>query len=276
MWRDIRYGLRQLGQKKLFGSTVVLLLSIGIGANTLIFSFVNALLLKPLPIRSPETLLLLEKTRKKQVRPDTSFFYRQFERIAQEKTLFSAAVAEEDWSDNSFQPFDDSDSIRLITTQIVSPNYFSELGIRAVAGRVLTEGDAVAVSEIPVVLSYQFWQAQFQKNHGVIGRKIRVKNYPFLVVGILPPQFHSLDVERAPDIRFPISAAPILTGSTVTEPGGNRPITFQILVRLARGVSLDPAAAAMLPKVQPMEEHLWRDWYARGRNDWDRQIWRQT
>ncbi len=259
MWRDLNFGIRQWSRKKLLAATIVLLLSAGIGANTLIFSFVNVVLLKPLPVRNPENLFLVQKVRVKQVRPDTWFFYRQFEQLAREKTVFSSVVAEQVWSDISFQPLSTSDSVRLITTQIVSPNYFSELGIRAIAGRVLTKGDAADSGDIPAVLSYQFWQRQFHKSRDIIGRTIRVKDYPFRVVGILPEEFHGLDVERAPDVRFPISAARLLTGATVDAPDANDPISFQILARLAPHVSPVQAATAELPTVQRMEEMLWRE-----------------
>jgi hypothetical protein len=117
---------------------------------------------------------------------DTSFFYRQFQAVSQNKKLFSAAIAEQEWFSGNLQPFSASDSVRLVTTQIVSPNYFSELGVRALRGRVLNAADTAASSDIAVVLSYQFWESQFNRDPAIIGRKIRVKNYPFLVVGILP------------------------------------------------------------------------------------------
>ncbi len=277
MWRDLRYGIRQLRGKKLFGITIILLLALGIGSNTTIFSFVNSLLLRSLPVRSPENLYLLQKMRTRQVRPDTSFFYRQFEVINREKTIFTGAVGEQDWAGNSFQAFADGDTVQLVTTQIVSPNYFTELGVKAIAGRVLDADDATVFSNIPVVLSYRFWSTQFKRRPDVLGQTIRVKNYPFLVVGVLPSGFHSIEVDRSPDIRFPISAARLLTGSTVTEPGGDYPIRFQILTRLAPGVSSKRAAAAILPVLDEMEETLWRDWYVRSsrpfpKTDVDEQI----
>jgi macrolide transport system ATP-binding/permease protein len=263
MWRDVQYGVRQISRRKLFSVVVILLLAVGIGANTVIFSFVNALMLKALPVRAPENLYLLQKMRVKQVRPDTSFYYRQFQAVAQNKTLFSGVIAEQEWFSGNLQPFSASDSVRLITTQIVSSNYFSELGVKAIRGRVLNEADAAASSDIPIVLSYQFWASQFNRDQSIIGRKIRIKKYPFLVVGILPREFRGIEVERAPDVRLPICAAPILTGSTVMEPAGEWPTAFQILTRLAPGVSQDQAAAAIFPAINGMEETLWRDWYTR-------------
>ena len=77
MWTDIQYALRQIRRGKLFSLSLILLLAVGIGANTLIFSFINELLLKPLPVRDPKTLLMLEMNRQKQVRPQIEFFYSQ-------------------------------------------------------------------------------------------------------------------------------------------------------------------------------------------------------
>ncbi|MDQ2844157.1 MAG: ABC transporter permease [Acidobacteriota bacterium] len=263
MWRDIKHGFRQLRGKKLFGITIILLLTLGIGSNTVIFSFVNSLLLRRLPVRVPENLYLLQKERPRQVRSDTSFFWQQFEAVDRRRTIFSAAVAEQAWAGNSFEAFSRGHTVRLIATQIVSPNYFSELGVKAVAGRVLTAADATGSSTIPVVLSYQFWSSQFNQSFDILNRTIRVKNYPFLVVGVLPRGFPGIDADRVPDVRFPISAALPLTGSSVAEPSGDYPIGFQILTRLAPGVSGRQASAAILPVVDEMEEPLWRNWYAR-------------
>jgi hypothetical protein len=136
---------------------------------------VNALLLNPLPVRNAEKLYLLEKMRVKQVRPDTSFFYRQFEAVAQQKEVFSSVIAEQEWGEGSFQSLSEGES----------------------------EAEATASSDIPAVLSYQFWASEFNRDKGVIGRVIRVNNYPLLVVGILAREFHGIDVEGAPDVRLP-------------------------------------------------------------------------
>ncbi len=156
----------------------------------------------------------------------------------------------------------------MVTTQLVSPNYFSALGIKPFAGRLLESTDANVSASVPVVLSNQFWAAEFNRARAIIGRTIRVRNYPFLVIGVLPEGFHDIDVERAPDLRFPISAAPLLTGNTVREPGGDNLIQFQILVRLAKGVPPQRAAEFIMPKLQEMEDSLWHDWYVRSTRTW--------
>ncbi len=163
MWRDFQFGARQLSRNKLLSGVIVALLAVGIGANTLIFSFIESLLLKPLPVRDPQSLLLLEKIRERQVRPDTGFFYRQFESISARKDLFSSVVAEQQFESSSFVPLDKNDSVRLISTAIVSPNYFTELNIHAILGRVLTASDATLTSKIPVVISYQVLAVSVQQ-----------------------------------------------------------------------------------------------------------------
>ncbi len=257
MWRDIEYGFRQIRRKKLFSAVVVLLLGIGIGATTLVFSFVNTLLLKPLPVRDPQNLYLLERNYPQQVSPDTSFGYRQYEYLRGRRDIFSNVVAEESFSENSLVPLGESKTVRLVMQEIVSPNYFSDLGVHALLGRVLTEADTTATSDIPVVLSDQFWQSEFNRDPKIIGRRLRLKKFPFLIVGVLPREFHSIDIERAPDVRMPISASLILNGHAVTDVDyvsrGAFGLGFELLARLKPGVPSGVAAKAILGDSQDLE-----------------------
>ncbi len=96
MWRDVQNGLRQMRRNQFLSAVIILLLTIGIGANTAIFSFVNGLLLQSLSVRNPQNLYLLQTNQPKQVRPDTSFFYRQYDAVAQaSSSVFSTAIAEQ-------------------------------------------------------------------------------------------------------------------------------------------------------------------------------------
>lgn len=273
MGRDIRYALRQIGRNKLLSLAVPLLLAVGIGANTLIFSFINELLLKRLPVRDPQSLLMLEKNRQQQVRPDTEFFYSQVEDLTRRKDLFSSVIAEESLEERTqsdFLPLTTGDTTRLIATEIVSPNYFADLGVSAILGRVLTEADAGSSPQIPVVLSYQFWQSQFNADRAVLGKTIRVKSYPFMIVGILPREFHSLDIDRSPDVRFPTSAAFALTGHSISDPKQEF-LGFRVVVRLAPGVTQTQAATAILPSLQASTVALWRDSELAADHPWSRE-----
>jgi hypothetical protein len=207
MWRDLQYGFRQLARRRLFSAVVILLLSIGIGSNTLVFSLVDALLLKPLPVRNPENLYLLEHVAELQVRPDTFFRYAAFRDLIRGNPAFSGAVAEQEWQADALVAVNSGDRVRLVMAQMVSPNYFSELGVPAILGRALTEADEAESGAIPAVLSYQFWQSEYGSRGDIVGRDLRLKSHRCLIVGVLPREFHSSDIDRAPDVRLPVSAA---------------------------------------------------------------------
>jgi len=241
MRRDLRSGFRQFLHKPLFSALVVLLVAIGIGANILIFGLIDALLLKPLPVSDPANLWVLQSVRKKQVTPSLDFSYGQFEELKSYPNLFSGLAAEQTWGTAAAYPSGEKGSLqRLVMTQMLSPNYFQEMGVTAFLGRVLNEQDAKASSNIPVLISYQFWQSHYGGRIDILGRQILIKDYPFTIVGILPRDFHSIDIERAPDVRLPISAAPYLQGRPIADPRGEEYREgFHILVRLQPGV--DPA-----------------------------------
>jgi predicted permease len=261
MPRDFAFGLRQLRRHRTTSALAILLLGIGIGANTLVFSLVNELLLKPLPVRDPENLFLLQRNLPLQVRPDTFYPYLLYSEVVKKSPLLSAAMAEQGWYEAATFPMRSGNSVRLVRTQLVSPNYFEGLGVNAYAGRLLSQTDAdptgTGSEGTPAVLSYQFWQSEFGGNRAAIGRTIRLKETPFLVVGVLPREFHSSDIDRAPDVRLPISAALPLYGKPVDSLFRGTQ-SFQILLRLAPGVSPARAAEALRPDFQRTEEWMQR------------------
>ena len=234
------YLFRQLRRNRLFSAVVILMLALGIGADTLVFSLVNELILKPLPVRNPGNLFLAETLSEHQVRPDTNFSYPVFEGLFSKTPLVSAAVAEQEWSEDELMPLTSGGSVRLAIVQMVSPNYFTELGIRPVVGSLPQRADAA-------VLSFQFWQSEFAGSRDVIGRTIRLKGAPFTVAGILPREFHSSDLDRAPDVRVPVAASVSLNGFDIHDPRNRRHGGFRILLRLAAGVTPGHLASALLP-----------------------------
>ena len=240
--------LRQFRRNRGFHAAVILLLGLGIGAATLVFSLVNELLLKRLPVRNPRNLYLLEHMSPRQVRPDPSFSERALNEVVRKNPLVSAVAAEQAIAPQYLVPFREGDTTRLLMPQIVSPNYFAELGVRALLGRVLDESDAKPAATLPAVISYHWWQSQFGGDRSILGRTIRLKNLPFVIVGVLPQSFHSADIDRAPDVRLPIAAERPLFGSL---PQG---VGYEALIRLAPGVAPERAGASLLPELRRSEE----------------------
>ena len=248
-WRDVRFGVRLFRRSPVFVLAVALLLGIGIGANTLIFSFVNTLLLRPLPVRQAERLVRLIE-----VHP-TGFVtwdlpYVLYEQLAAQSSSVSEALCQGDLD----VAFEDGAATERIRINAVSANFFSVLGIGARLGRVLAPSDVNAA-----VLSYDFWQRRFAGSPSILGRGIRVNGRAITVVGVLPKGMNGLTVETSPDIRVPIAAGRWLAREARVEFFG-----FQVFGMLRPGVTLQRAQAEIEPRLHhPYDDAL----RAKGRKD---------
>lgn len=259
MLAEVRCGIRQLVRRKTAGLTVILLIGMCIGSNTAIFAIVDALLIQKLPVRNADDLVVFTKTHGSTVKPDYLFSYQEFEQARNRTDLFTTTVAEQYLSESNMVSLGDDSRGRLVLTQIVSPTYFKDLGISAVVGRVLTEEDARS-SDYPVVLSFRFWRSAFLQSPDILGKTIRLKGHVFVVVGVTEEAFGDIDVDRSPDVRLPISAAPLLVGYPVGDDGISGPPSFQIVSRLAPGVSAARAASAVLAPLRATTESQWSLW----------------
>lgn len=201
--RALRYSLRTLARNPAFSAVIVLLLAFGIGANTLIFTAVDVLLLRDLPVDHPEQLVRLEEVHPSGFRspmPEFSDYYRPF--LATHAQSFTEVFSAVDL-DMSYQA---GGSVENITAKVVSGNYYRTLGARAEIGRPITEDDDRAGMPYPVVLSHSFWQRALGGGPGVLGQSIRLRGVPFTIVGVMPARFRGLDVEGAPDVAIPLAA----------------------------------------------------------------------
>jgi len=240
-WRDVRFGVRLLRRSPVFALAVVLLLGIGIGANTLIFSFVDALLLRPLPVRNADRLVRLTEVH------TTGFVtwdlpYEVCEHLAENASSLSEALCQGDLD----VAFEEGASIERIRIHSVSGNFFSALGIAAHLGRVLTPEDDHAA-----VLSYDFWQRRFAGSPSIIGRSFRLNGRALSVVGVLPRGLNGLTVETSPDVRVTIS-----TGRSLVEEG--RDAFFEVFGMLRPGVTLKRAEAEMEPRMRRIYDEALR------------------
>src|SRR5277367_267357 len=184
--QDIRYGIRMLLRNPGFLITAVITLALGIGANTAIFSVVNGLLLRPLPVQDPAQITVLAFQQQKG-NILTQFSQPTYHDIrSQSSAVFSEVFA---YAINLDGLSVDGKADRILTNY-VSGNFFTELGIKPYAGRFIlpTEGEAAGADPV-MVLSYAYWKTRFGGDPGIVGRQVSVDGHPMTIVGIAPKGF---------------------------------------------------------------------------------------
>ena len=224
---------------------VVLSLALGIGANTAIFSLLNAVLLKMLPVQNPEQLALF--TVAGQRGTDESFSYPLYEQFRDRTQGFTSVFASGGLNRLRMiapEPGAGGQS-ESVQAEKVSGNFFSALGVNAIHGRILTDDDDRAGNPHPVaVISYGFWQRRFSLDPAVVGKKITLNDVPFTIVGVAPPGFYGFEVGRSPDLWWPLQMNPqIFPGSQVLNQRGST--WLRLMGRLRPGVSEAQARAEL-------------------------------
>ncbi len=250
LFRDLRFGARLLAKSPVFTVTAALLLAVGVSATTLIFSVVNALLLRALPVSHPENLVRLIE-----VHPNDfvtwDLPYNLCHALASRDTSLSEAICQGE-ADVAFR---DGTSTERVRVHLVSPNFFASLGAHACLGRALTAADEDTAA-MNAVLSYDFWQRRFRGDSSILGRSIVLGGHPFTVVGVSCEGFNGLTVDTSPDIRVPAA----VDGSLVTPyPEMNpaaRPLFAQIFGRLRNGVPIERASDEVDPLLRAVYQDL--------------------
>jgi predicted permease len=222
--QDVRYALRQLRKAPGFTLTVVLTLALGIGANAAIFTLVNAVLLKDLPVTDPQTLVRLGDTNECCVMDGTeddgsyglfsTDTYQQFKKNAPEFEDLAAMQSGFSFGTLTVRR-DGGDALaRSSVGEFVSGNYFRTFGLRPQAGRLLTDADDVAGAPVAAVMSYAAWQNNYGGEPSVVGSTFWVNTKPVTVVGIAPEGFYGDRLSSAPpDLYLPIAAMPALANA---------------------------------------------------------------
>ncbi|MCW5969944.1 MAG: ABC transporter permease [Blastocatellales bacterium] len=240
LWQDLRFGARMLAKQPGFSLIAILTLALGIGANTAIFSLLDALLLKPLPIRQPEQLVVVNIAGPDQPeRGFSSFSYPVFREMRENNSAFAGMFARSGLQ-MSMSAGGQSERVQ---GEEVSGNFFSVLGVSAAIGRVLTEADdRTPGAHAAAVLSFNFWQRRFGADPSIVGQTIRLNNYPFTVIGVTQRGFQGVEVGAAPDVRIPL----LMDGQVRPKPGP--PIFEQrgswwlgVMARLKSGVGIEQA-----------------------------------
>jgi len=212
--QDIRYGIRMLRKAPAFTFVAVLTLALGIGANTAIFTVVNALLLKMLPVSHPEQLVVvgdpsIPNTRSNGTPRIDIFSYPLYQELRDHNSVFSGLSAAASDHHIELDAGKGETPAEKITGRMVSGNYFTVLGLQPAVGRLLSESDDTAENANPVaVLSYGYWQRKFALSPSVLGRDIRLNGFPFTVVGVAPAGFEGDVVGEQIALFVPLSMQP--------------------------------------------------------------------
>jgi putative ABC transport system permease protein len=243
IFQDLRYGFRMLLKSRGFTAIALLMLALGIGANTAIFQLIDAVRLRSLPVAKPEELadihiVNLEKAQGNfSKRPSVT--NRIWEQIRDNQDAFSGIVA---WHSTEFN-LTTSGQARYAAGLWVSGDFFNVLGVRPTVGRVFTGPDDRPGCDTPgAVISYWFWQSEFGGDPAVIGRKLTVDFQAVEVIGVTPASFHGLEVGRSFDVALPICSEPALR-LTRSHLASGTDWWLKIFGRLKLGWTLERASA---------------------------------
>ncbi len=206
---DLRFSFRQLLKNPGFTAVAVLTLALGIGANTAIFTVINALLLRSLPVSNPEELM--QVVTRSGSSEANSFSYPLYKMLRDDgrslSGLFAAGGVGE--RDQLIAPGAGNAEIEFVHGQAVSGNFFSVLGVTAIVGRTLTPTDDKADDpKAVVVISHGFWERRFAAEPAIIGRTVTFKDVPVTIIGVTPPGFFGFQPGDNPDLWWPLQMAP--------------------------------------------------------------------
>ena len=226
IFQDIRFALRQLRKNPGFTTIAVLTLALGIGANSAMFSFVNAFLLSSLPVKNPDELVHLRN------HPHGGFEEKTYEFLRDHNHTLAGMIA---WDDGNIAITVDG-NVKVVPIDFVSANFYSLLDVPAYRGRMLVPDDDLAGKPAVAVISYGYWEQRFGLDPSVIGKTVQFKDVNCTIVGIAPPWFHGLRIGGAAvPVTIPAQWHQHLTLKDNT--------TFDLYARLANGVDQAKAQA---------------------------------
>jgi predicted permease len=242
LFQDLRFAIRQLRKAPSFAATAVLTLALGIGANTAIFSLVNSLLLKPLPVPNAEQIATLSP-RENNGPLQQVLSWNEYKQIrSQSGSSFSEVFAYTINLDGLATKGQQPDRILTIYT---SGNFFAGLGLKPAAGRLFlrTEGEVLGQDPV-IVLSYDYWQRTFNGDPNVVGRPVTLDGHPVTIVGVAPKGFNGTQSFLNPAAYLPLSQLPI-AGTPADAINNWQTRMFVVQARLRSGVSLKQANAGL-------------------------------
>src|ERR1039458_9475460 len=247
--QDVRYALRQLGKAPGFAAVAIITLALGIGANTAIFSLLDQALLRTLPVKDADRLVILQSLgsfnghTSSRTDENFSFSYPMYRDLRDGNSVFSGLIA----TDKVSVGVQWHNQPELVDGELVSGNYFDVLGVQPARGRLLVASDDVVPDANPVaVLSFSYWQRRFGSDFAVVNQSILINGRPFTVLGVAPPGFHSVVMGDTPDLFVPMSMkAEIRPGVTDLLDRTSR--WLNIVGKLKPGLTREQAEAGINP-----------------------------
>jgi predicted permease len=250
---DLKFAFRQLLKNPGFTAVAVLTLALGIGANTAIFSVVNAVMLRTLPVPDPERLALVAIQDRQS--SEEIFSFPVYEQLRAQNHSFASlgAASGERPMQMSMGALSPAASIEPVRAQIVSGNFFSTLGVPALMGRTLAAADDRSADPQPVVvISHGFWQRRFAGDPAVVGRSFALNDVPVTIVGVAPRGFFGIQVGANPDVWLPLQMLPQMSGPAQAGLNDRGFTWLHLMGYLQPGISREQAAAEM-------DVIFWRD-----------------
>jgi predicted permease len=248
---DLRFALRQLRRSPGFAVTAVLTLALGIGANTAIFSLLDQALLRSLPVRDPQQLVVLKSTgtawsgsSSNNGGEDGDYFsYPMYKDLRDQNQVFDGLIA----TAPATAGFTRDASSQVLDVELVTGNYFNVLGVQPALGRMFSPSDDAPNATPATVVSFDFWRNNLASDPRVVGSTVSLNGHPFQVIGVAAPRFHSAVWGQTPEVFVPMA----MVNQVTSYDGGGLPDHFSrwmnILGRLKPGVSAAKAQVGVAP-----------------------------
>lgn len=268
LWQDLRYGLQMLLKHPGFTAIAVLTIALGIGANTALFTVVDAVLLKKLPVKEPDRLVLFNASWDREkfgtggfngsnprdpatgLTVGTSFPGQSLNRLREQTKDPQSALSDV----FAFSPVDINlnagGQAEVVSGQAISGNYYSALGVPAFIGRTITDSDDNAGVTPVAVLSHSFWTTRFSGDRSVVGRQVNINNVAFTIVGVTPPAFlGTMQVGMSQDVSIPLAWEPQIAGERTMSRGAGF-WWLRLMGRLKLGATIEQAQTSLAPVFQ--------------------------
>jgi predicted permease len=247
--QDLRYGLRQLRRNPGFTAVAVVTLALGIGANTAIFSLVQAVLLRELPVRDPQSLVIVRALSRKGTQD--WFSHTDYEWLRDHQQVFTALAATANWK----LILNRGDHKERVGAEFASGNYFPVLGVKPMVGRMIDVDDD-RLSRPVAVISYGYWQRAFGGDPNVLGRELRLEKTGVEIIGVTPLGFEGEYGDDPPDLWLPLNTQARVSGAGHSFLNTRNVSWLGLLGRLRPGITLGQARAAMGPLLASLRADL--------------------